>query len=167
MKPLPALLALGGVIILIISIFLPWISINLVFAGLDLSLYDMLTMWGKGGGGADIQANYASEILIALSVIFLFAAIITGVVGIVKHSISASAGALSILSAIMWVVGITELKREIAESIEFGSLVSAAVSVGTGPILVFIASIPFFAAFVIGKRSPQQEVPYPPPPPHQ
>jgi len=155
LKPVPAIMSLAGTIILISSVFLPWVTIDIVLARADLTLYDLLTM-GNKNGDHELSANSSSEVLLTLSIVFFFASLIAGAIGVLRHGAGAVAGTLAILSAITWLIGVAELKEEIASSTGLGPLVSSAVNTGSGPYLLFASSVLFFASFILGRGRRRQ-----------
>ncbi|GEM_PF-5028778 len=167
------LIGVAGLVLLIVSLFLPWVSIELL-GKLEFSLYDLLR---QSFGGDSISAgeggvSEATVYLFAVSIISLIGGLIAGLVSVVTYKAGVVAGAMSILSGIAWFAGISSLKSDIVASYPVvGGLVSSAVSVGAGPLVAIIGGILFIIEFGLGRYGSKKrgitvpEPVYPPPPP--
>ncbi len=167
------LIGVAGLVLLIVSLFLPWVSIEL-FGRFELSLYDLLrhSFRGNSISAEEGGVSEATIFLLAVSIISLFGGIIAGLVSVITYKAGVVAGAMSILSGIAWLAGISSLKSDIAASNPVvGGLVSSVVSVGTGPLVAIVGGVLFIIEFGLGRYSSKKkgiaapEPVYPPPPP--
>lgn len=177
MKPV-AILAVAGVLIVIITLPMPWIAIN--FPGqLGFSLSNIYSSILQGAGKTQVSSagqsidysslaiQYLSSVGTLIAALILYPlTLILGLLSIALKKLTIVAGVAGILTGLLWISGIEGLKSQVAQTLTaqggiFGqaaaNLVTSIISVGYGAYVTIIGGIVFVIAFLLrnqfGKRS--------------
>jgi len=140
--------SLIGLIVVIVSFMLPWITVRISFSGkYEFNLIDVL------GHTSDISQGTSESTgagFILLSIVLSVSTFIFALIGLAVKQINAVAGALGILSGIIFYGGIGSLKSEIASRTPyFGDFAASLFDVGTGPIVMIVAGTILLVASIL------------------
>jgi hypothetical protein len=172
-----------GLLIVLFSSTLPWLTINLVLAQSNLTLlqfYDLIR--GASNLSSQLGANAGSEVQtlnqnvpgvagLELTIILYPLTVIMALIAIGSRKAAGAAGIFGMLTGGAWIFGIESLKQQISQSASSAGLfgqfaantVNNAFDAGTGTyVMIFGGLILFIGLFLKGQqKTPKSYLPNP------
>ncbi|MEM0053734.1 MAG: hypothetical protein QXL89_06080 [Nitrososphaeria archaeon] len=149
------LISIFGLILLIISSFLPWITLyalngsgrNVTLLSLYISLFDYLF---TGSSNQALLDFITHNQLILLSIILYSLSVILAVFSIAVHKLNLYTGASCSITGLSWMISVDISKFSLFKSMNISEL--SIISIGYGLYTVLLVGIVFFIAFFLEER---------------
>jgi len=155
------LLGIVNVLILVSSLFLPWIVLRAPFIGeYRVSMVDMMLNRIRGYPGDDVKDGEGfkpSPLLstsLIVTILLLIGSFLTSLLTLWRWKTSIFAGILQISTYIMWNISVEILKNDLASSTNetfIKNLIGDLIDLGLGVYLVLIGGIIGLAIYFLGR----------------
>lgn len=147
--------ALIGLFVGLSSLFLPWFVSRFSFKGKYEFSY-MEALQHLADIGQDV-GKYSGASLIILSILLCGVSILFGIVGLIAKKLCAVAGSLGLLGGILFYVGVSVYKSEVASASILGPFFASILDSGIGPILMIISGIILLISSMLSEQPLKSE----------